>query len=157
MKTALDRIDVEIIRAMQKNARLSNKELAAEVGLAASSTLERVRRLQKADVLRGAHMDVDPRALGIRLQALVAIRMAQHNREASDAFRRYLGELPEVQAIYHVSGVDDFLLHVVARDTEHLRDFVLNSISVRPEVNRYQTSLIFDHERRTVLPLLSEG
>src|SRR5690625_2890704 len=70
----LDSVDVQIVRQLRKNARLSNKALAAAVGLAQSSCLERVRRLRMARVLTGYHAEVEPDALGIGLQALVAIR-----------------------------------------------------------------------------------
>ena len=76
--TALDRIDLALLDALQNDARLSNKQLANEVGLAPSSTLGRVRRLQEG-VLRGAHAEVDPEALGVALQAMIVIRIARHS------------------------------------------------------------------------------
>ncbi len=69
----LDRIDVELIRLLRKNARLPNKELAARVGVAPSTALERVRRLREARVLLGFHAEVAPEAVGIGLQAMVAV------------------------------------------------------------------------------------
>jgi DNA-binding Lrp family transcriptional regulator len=77
----LDRIDRALVRALQKDARLSNKELAAQVGLAPSSCLERVRRLRRTGVLRGFHADVAPEALGVGLQALIAVQLRQHSRQ----------------------------------------------------------------------------
>ena len=77
---ALDRIDYEIVRRLRNNARLSNKELAAEVGLAPSSCLVRVRGLERDGVLRGYHADVDPGSLGVRLQAMISIRLQRHSR-----------------------------------------------------------------------------
>ena len=85
--STLDRIDRQLVAALRKNARLSNRELAAHVGLSASSCLERVRRLESRGVLRGYHADVDPRALGVGLQAVVAVRLSQHSRALVDAFR----------------------------------------------------------------------
>jgi DNA-binding Lrp family transcriptional regulator len=77
---ALDRIDFALLAALQKDARLSNKELAARVALAPSSCLERVRRLREEGVLTGFRAQVDPRALGIAMQALVFVRLARHAR-----------------------------------------------------------------------------
>ena len=82
IKTRLDRTFERIIALLQKNARLSNKELAAHVGLAPSSCLERVRSLQEAGVFKGFHADVDPKALGIDLQAMIAIRLSGHSRDS---------------------------------------------------------------------------
>lgn len=83
MDQPLDRIDRAILAHLQKNARLSNKELAAKVGLAPSSCLARVQRLTKQGVIKGFHAFVDPQALGIGLQALVAVKLKQHSRRRS--------------------------------------------------------------------------
>lgn len=131
--------------ALQNNARLSNKELAARVGLAPSSCLERVRRLQSSGVIRGVHADIDPDSVGIGLQAMVAIRLGQHARETLEALRNHLVERPEVVAMYHVGGAADFLIHVAVRDTTHLRDFAFDQLTSRPEVAHLETSLIYEH------------
>lgn len=148
----LDRIDIEILGILQNNARLSNKELASGVGLAPSTCLERVRRLHEGGVLRGYHAEVNPAALGIELEAFVALRLETHSREVVDALRERTLACPEVTAVYHLAGQIDFLVHVAVRDPRHLRDFVLETFSARNEVNRVETSLIFDHSRHWQLP-----
>ncbi len=148
----LDRIDSQILAALQNDARLSNKELAARVGLAPSSCLERVRRLRAAGVLRGFRADVDPAALGIRLQAMIAVRLGRHRREAFDAVRARLLERPEVLSVFELAGVDDLLVHVAVRDAEHLRELTWSSISELPDVQHLETSLIFAHARSASLP-----
>jgi DNA-binding Lrp family transcriptional regulator len=149
---ALDRIDHAIARALQNNARLSNKELAARVGLAPSSCLSRVRRLTARGVLRGFHAEIDPTALGIGLEALMTVRLTRHIRENFDSFRSYALTLAEVVSVYQVAGADDFLIHVAVRDADHLRDFVLDQVSTRPEVAHLETSLIFDSDHKRSLP-----
>jgi DNA-binding Lrp family transcriptional regulator len=153
----LDRIDYEILTELQKNARLSNKELAARVGLAPSSCLERVRKLTAAGVLRGAHADVDPASLGIEIEAMVAVRLARHTRDRVDAFQRYVMGLAEVVAIYHVAGENDFLIHVAVTNPQHLRAVVLDGLTTRPEVAHVETALVFGHERSAVLPNYLQG
>jgi len=152
MKTTLDRIDFEIIRLLQKDARLSNKEIAAHVGLAQSSCLLRIQRLRDNRVLGGAHADVSPDALGIALQALVAVRLRQHSRQQVQAFWSHVNGLPEVLAAYHLTGAHDFLLHVAARDARHLRDFAMDDLATRKEVEHLETSLIVDFARNPVFP-----
>ncbi len=144
MKQALDRTDRAILALLQKNARLSNKELAARVGLAPSSCLTRVQRLTKEGVLRGFHAFVAPDALGIGLQALIAVKLRQHSREKVRAFMRHLLGLPEVVALYHVTGAMDFQVHVAVRGTDHLRDLALDAFTIRPEVESIQTALLFE-------------
>ena len=149
---SLDRTDTAILAALQNNARLSNKELAAKVDLAPSSCLERVRRLHEAGVLRGHHADVDPQALGIELEAMVAVRLAEHSSDKVDAFHRRALKRPEVVAVYYLAGATDFLVHVAVRGPAHLRDLVVEAFSTPGEVSRVETSLIFEHSRRWELP-----
>jgi DNA-binding Lrp family transcriptional regulator len=152
----LDRIDAGILAALQNDGRLSNKELAAKVGLAPSSCLERVRRLRAQGVLRGVHADVSPAALGIGLEAMVSIRMRQHSLRQYRDFRAHLLSIPEVVAYYNLTGSQDFLAHVMVRSTEHLYTLLLEKLTVRPEVDRIETSLVFEAVRRPSLPDLRE-
>lgn len=152
MDLRLDRIDARLIAALQNNARLSNKELAARVGLAPSSCLERVRRLLREGILRGFHAEVDPGALGITLQALVSVRLKQHSRDLAAAFRAHVDGLREVVALYHTAGENDYLLQVAVRDVDHLRNFTLDRLTARDEVAHVETSLVFEHARRWELP-----
>lgn len=144
---ALDRIDRGILAALQQNARLTNKELAARVGLAESSCHERVKRLSQGGVLRGFHADIDPRALGTDLQALVAVRLVRHTRDTVTSFRQAMLDLNEAIALFHVAGANDFLVHVAVRDSDALRDLILQAFTGRPEVAHVETSLIYEHVR----------
>jgi len=149
---ALDRIDLALLAALQNDARLSNKELAGKAGLAPSSTLGRIQRLRDAGVLRGAHADVDPSALGIGLEALVFLRMVSHSQQQADPFRDHLLAQPEVATFWYVGGEDDVLLHVMVRNAAHLHDLLQSRIASRPEVGRVRTEIIFEHVRKPALP-----
>lgn len=151
-KPTLDRIDFEILAEFQKDARISNKELAAKVALAPSTCLERVRRLRERGALRGFHAAVDPEVLGIGLQALVAVRIRRHSRARIDEFQAHAEALPESAAVYHVAGANDFLVHVMVRDAAHLRDLALEAFTSRPEVEHMETALIFAHSESRLLP-----
>jgi DNA-binding Lrp family transcriptional regulator len=151
-ETGLDRIDFEILRALSNDARLSNKELAARVELAPSSAFERVKRLREAGVLRGFHAVVDPTALGISLQAMTAVRLAKHSRQAFASFHEYAIGLEEVVAFYQVAGEDDFLVHTAVPDAERLRD-VTDRFAGHEAVMHMSTALIFEHDRKPVWPV----
>ena len=150
----LDRTDAAIVRHLQNNARLSNKELAAAVGVAPSTCLERVRRLSAEGVLRGYHADVDPQAVGVGLQAMISIRLGQHSRPLVETFQAHALGLSEVVQVYHITGANDFLVHVAVRDAEHLRDLALTAFTERPEVVHIETALLFAHWRAPGLPIL---
>ncbi|MCB9703393.1 MAG: Lrp/AsnC family transcriptional regulator [Myxococcales bacterium] len=148
----LDRIDFELLDLLQKDARRSNKELAAAVGLAPSSCLERVRRLEERGVLLGSHARVDPKALGIALQALIAVRLGEHSAPLVGGFMDEVAAHPAVLGVYYISGATDFLVHVATRTTDELRELAVDLISARPEVAHVETSLVFDLRRSEVLP-----
>ena len=147
----LDRTDRALVATLQKNARISNKDLAELVGLAPSTCLERVRALRARGVVRGFHADVDRSALGRSLEAIVSVRVRPHSRVHVDAFWEYALGLREVIEVFHVTGADDFLVHVGVADMDGLRDFVLDRMTVRPEVAHVESRLIYAQGRRAEL------
>jgi DNA-binding Lrp family transcriptional regulator len=157
MARDLDRTDFAILSALQNDARLSNKELAAKVRLAPSSCLERVRRLREQGVLLGSHARVDPRALGVELQAMIAVRLGQHAPELVATFRDAMLRRPETVAVYYLAGATDFLVHVAVRDTDHLREVAAVVVDAVEGVRHVETSLIFEHQARPGLPCYRGG
>ena len=147
LRPHLDRTDHAILQLLQEDARTTNKELASRVGIAPSTCSERVRRLERLGVFRGFHADVDLAALGVGLQALIAVRLQLHERTQVERFRAHAESLPEVVAFYHMAGSDDFLVHVVVRDSDHLRDIAMGAFTAQPEVTHIETSIIFEHTR----------
>ena len=143
----IDRTDVAILEALQNDGRLSNKQLAAQVGLAPSSCFERVKKLTASRAIRGFHAEINPSALGYALEAMIAVRLRRHSRDDYDQFRAAMLALKEVKAIHHLAGENDFLVHVLARDTDHLRDLALDNFITRPEVGHIETWLVFEHVR----------
>ena len=143
MKDALDDIDFALIGALQKNGRATNKELCDVVGLAPSTVHTRLRHLETSGAIRGYTAQADPAQLGIGLQVLVFLGLRHNSGPNIDALWRKLMARPEVIACYHLGGEDDLLLQVAARDTEHLRDGVLDFVSRQPEVGRVRTELLF--------------
>lgn len=143
----LDRIDREIVGLLMEDARRSNKEIAASVGVAQSTCSERIRRLVDERVFRGFHADVDPRIQGIGLQAMIAVRLHRHETSQVERFRSYARDLPEVVAFFHMAGNNDFLVHVAVRDSDHLRAIAMGAFTAQPEVAHIETSIIFEHTR----------
>jgi len=152
MKRQLDRIDYEILTLLRNNARISNKEIAAKVGLAASTCLVRIRVLQTSGVITGFHAELDPASLGVGIQAMIAVRLRRHFRPDVEAFHKHALGLPEVVQLYHVAGPIDFLIHVWARDSNHLRELAMTAFTAREEVSHIETELIFEHIRNTDVP-----
>ena len=156
MKRRLDRIDYEILALLRNNARISNKEIARKVGLAASTCLVRLRVLQNSGVISGFHAEINPASLGVGIQAMIAVRLVRHFKPDVDSFRRHALSLPEVVQLYHVAGTIDFLIHVWARNSDHLRDLAMTAFTSREEVSHIETELIFEHIRSSEVPSFTD-
>lgn len=149
----LDDIDLKILGLLRKNARISNKALAAKTDIAPSTCLTRLRRLERAGIIAGYHAELNPAAVGVTIQAMIGVRMVRHVRADVETFHAHAIGQKETVAIYHVAGADDFLVHVAARDTEHLRQMVLYAFTERPEVAHVETRLIFEQARTEGFPM----
>ena len=143
----IDDVDRAILEALTDDARIPNNRLAERLGIAPSTCLARVRALRSSGVLRGFHADVDLSALGRPLQAMIAVRLTVHHREEIEGFTRAVRELPGVLSVFHVAGVNDYLVWVAAADTQDLREFVVDHLATHPAVVHAETSLIYEHRR----------
>jgi DNA-binding Lrp family transcriptional regulator len=153
----LDSVDWALVRALQDDARKSNRELAAAVHVSPSTSSERVRGLREDGVIRGYHADIDFAALGRHVQALTAVTIRPPTRQNIESFRNWVGALPELVGVFVVSGASDFLLHVAVPDTDALYAFVIDRLTERPEVADVNTSVVYEHIRRTVLEPLDQA
>lgn len=147
----LDEIDRAIVSALVEDGRLANTALARSVGIAESTCLGRVRSLRDRGVITGIHASVDPATLGLPVQAMIAVRFGGHVREQVEEFQSEVRELPGVLSVIHVSGANDFLVHVAAASSDALRDIILDELTNRPGVANVETSLIFEATRGTAL------
>ncbi len=137
-------MDHRILEALAADARLTNKALAARLGLAESTCAYRVRALRDAGVIQGTAMRLNLTALGFPLQAIVKVRLGSHSQEGVSQLYDDLMAVPGVIQAIHVAGADDFHLHVAVEDAEALRDLVLEHVTVSPVVRQTETQLIFE-------------
>ncbi len=140
----LDRISFDLLALLTKDARLSNKQLAAAVGLAPSTCHERLKQLRDSGLLRGAHAEVDLRQLGLGMEALVHIELARHQRDAVDNFVARLNQVPEIRQTFLLAGRFDLLAHVAIRDMEHLKNLAYDHFTSDHGVVRIETSVVFE-------------
>lgn len=149
----LDRTDCELLRLLQEDARLSNKQLAAAVGLAQSSCHERLRRLWSAGALTGARASVDAGMLGYAIAAFFMIGTSRHERQTIDQLLDELLEIPEVQAAYLITGRYDLVVQVLARDMDHLKKLAYEHFTHRAVISRFETSIIYEGRARFSVPV----
>lgn len=141
---SLDDLDLEILAALSTHADLTNKALSQRLGLAESTCAHRVRSLRDRGVIRDTRIRLDEAALGFGLQAIIKVRLHNHTGEKVTALFDALATMPRVLQVFHVAGVDDFLVHVAVRDAAALRDIVLEHITVHPVVRGTETQLVFE-------------
>ncbi|MDQ2848834.1 MAG: Lrp/AsnC family transcriptional regulator [Actinomycetota bacterium] len=148
----LDATDRAILAVLAADGRIANNALSEQVGIAASTCLTRVRALRESGVIRGVHADIDPAAVGLPLQAMIAVRVQAGSRDHLMDFAERVRRRPEVRSVYFLAGADDFLVHVAAADSAALRNFVVDQLSAHQQVALTETNLIFEHLRGAGLP-----
>ncbi|CAM5703338.1 hypothetical protein STENM223S_00294 [Streptomyces tendae] len=109
----LDPVDLHLLRLLQNDARTTYRDLAAQVGVAPSTCLDRVTRLRRSGVILGHRLQLDPAKLGRGLQALLSVQVIPHRRELVGPFVERIRALPESLTVFHLTGPDDYLVHVV--------------------------------------------
>jgi len=150
----VDELDAALLGELQRDARRTNRDIAAAVGVSPSTALERTRALRERGVIRGATLDLDRGAVGRPVQALIAVRIRPPSRELIEGFRDWVGGLTETVGVFVVSGSEDFLVHIAVADTDGLYSFVIDRLTQRREVADVRTSVVYEHLRtRVVEPL----
>lgn len=140
----LDDVDLAILRTLAEDGRMPNKDLAQRAHIAPSTCLNRVRALRSSGVIRGFHADIDPRALGLDVSALIAVRITTGARTRLMELARRVRELPEVLGVFVVGGDHDLLVNVVCASTDELRDFVAEHLADERTFAQTQTRIVFD-------------
>jgi Lrp/AsnC family leucine-responsive transcriptional regulator len=155
MLNKLDKYDKAILNALQNNGRLSNQELADQIGLSPSACLRRFKALETAGVILGYRALLDARSLGLDLMALVHISMDKHTHERFEAFDDAIQALPNVVECLLLTGqTADYQLKVVVKDLEAYQDLLLNHITQIEGVSGVHTSFVLRKVvDKTALPI----
>lgn len=151
----LDRYDQRILTLLQENGRLSNLELADQIGLSASACLRRVRALEESGLIAGYRAMVDAQKLGLTLYALVHISMDRHTPERFAHFEEAVAQIPEVLECLLITGqAADYQLKVVVADMAAYQDLLLKRITRIEGVSGVHTSFVLRRViDKTALPV----
>jgi DNA-binding Lrp family transcriptional regulator len=141
----LDEVDREILFQLGRDGRMSNAELAERVGIAPSTCLGRVRSLVTEGVITGFSAEISPAALGLTLEALISVTLRAGARASLATFMSDMRERPQVVQVFFLGGAEDFIVHLAVRDSDELREFVLEHLSNNPTVANTRTNVVFDH------------
>ncbi len=142
MRVELDKTDLEILRLMQEDGRITNAELARRVGLSPPSILQRVRKLEERGCIRGYQAVLNGEMLGYDLLIMVQVSLGLHGDKPVDAFRQAIEGVPEVLECLHVSGDYDFLLRIAAQDMNHYERIVREKLSTLPSLGKIQSCFV---------------
>lgn len=148
----IDEIDNTLLAALQADARISNAELARQVGMAPSAVLERVRKLEERSLIAGYEARLNPRAMGLGLLAFVFVR-ADERVGASETASRLAG-IPEVLEVHHIAGEDCFLVKLRVHDTDALSALLRDQMGAIPTIKSTRTTIVLHTTKETArLPL----
>lgn len=143
----LDEIDIKILTILQKNARVSNAEVARQVKMAPSAILERIRKLEDRGIIQEYFARLNPRALGLGLLAFVNVRTDDRVSEVQTA--TLLAKIPEVLEVHHVAGEDCYLIKVRTVDAESLGRLLRNCFGAIPSVRSTRTTIVLETVKDT--------
>jgi Lrp/AsnC family transcriptional regulator, leucine-responsive regulatory protein len=130
----LDTIDLRILNALQADGRLTNQELADQVGLSPSPCLRRVRRLEREGFIRSYRAVLDREAVGLGLTVFVEIKVEKHSRDNAQALQEALLGLPEVVACHMVSGTADFIAEIVVSNLKAYERLLTDKLLTLPMI-----------------------
>lgn len=136
----LDEIDRKIIRTLQSDGRLTNLDLAAQVGLSPTPCLRRVRKLEEAGVIAGYVALVDQTRVNLPVNVFVSVSMDKQHEETLEAFEREVRTWPEVMECYLMTGDSDYLLRIVARDLQAYNRFLMEKLTRMPGLANIRSS-----------------
>jgi DNA-binding Lrp family transcriptional regulator len=136
----LDRYDIAILQELQRDARVSNTELAARIGISAAPTWRRVKALEEQGYITGYRAEIDRRKIGLGVLAFVRIDAERNNAAATRELEEAIRQIPEVTACHYISGSGTFELQVMATDLDAFSKFSLDVLLKLPHVKDLHTS-----------------
>jgi DNA-binding Lrp family transcriptional regulator len=153
----LDAIDYKILYYLQLNGRISNIDLSQKIGLSPAPTLERVKKLEKLNVIQGYHAVVNKEKVNLGISVLVNVRLSKQIDGIINSFKLKVSKFPQVIECYKVAGKNDFVLKIVVKDISAFEKFISSELSALEEVDTTETMLIISEVKHSALLPLNYG
>ncbi len=150
-KTHLNKIDLNILRELQKDARITYSELARRVGLSTSPCMERVKRLERKGIIKGYNTQLNPSKLNAGLVVFVQIRLTRSSQDIFREFKRVITQLPEIQECFLVSGNFDYLIKARVGDMEQYHKFLVETLLTLPGVHESTSYVSMEQVKETAV------
>ena len=145
----LDAVDLQILRALQENARLTTKELAARVNLSTTPVFERMKRLERSGFIKQYVAVLDAEKLGRGFTVFCSVKLKQMNRDVARDFISVIRDIPQVAECYNISGEYDYLLKIHAPDMKYYNEFIINVLGNISSIGSILSSFVMDEIKNT--------
>ncbi len=149
----LDKFDVAILEALQKDARISLQELGKQVGLTSSPCWNRVKRMEEAGVIEGYSVRVNPEKIGLTETVILHVTLDNHSDEALFQFGQALEAVPEVMEALLVSGDYDYYIRVAVEGTKGYERFLREKLYKIPGIRNSKSSFVLRRLKESQMPL----
>ncbi len=154
MHEELDKIDKAILDILQKDSTISIKDIAAEVGLSATPTHERIKQLEERGIIQKYVALVNREKIGINLLVYCNVVLKEQSKKALLDFEKAVFKIPEVMEVISISGTYDYMLKIAATDINGYNDFVMNKLANIPNIGQYHSSIVLcEAKRETAYPV----
>ncbi|WP_277976222.1 Lrp/AsnC family transcriptional regulator [Pantoea endophytica] len=139
---SLSKTDIKILQQLQQDARITNQHLADEIGLSASPTWRKVRKLEEDEVIQGYRAVLNRKKIGLNVMVFVRVTIDSHSEAEARKFEQEVMALDNVVSCYSIGGDADFLLQVVAADMDAYAEFAMSVIRRLPGIKEMQSMFV---------------
>ncbi|MBD8388910.1 Lrp/AsnC family transcriptional regulator [Dysgonomonas sp. BGC7] len=145
----LDATDIKILGVLQKDSKLTTKEIAKLVNLSPTPVFERQRRLERDGYIKRYTAELDPEKLGCNLIVFCSIKLKQHTKENGFQFMEAINQIDTITNCYNISGDYDFMLKIYVQDMKHYQDFVLNTLGEIDAIGSLHSTFVIGEVKNT--------
>lgn len=144
MTEKLDKVDLQILRTLQENARLTTKELAAQVSLSSTPVFERLKRLEREGYIKKYIAVLDADKLNQGFVVFCNVKLRRMNKDIAMEFTRIIQNIPEVTECYNISGSYDYLLKIHAPNMKYYQEFIINVLGTIDSLGSLESMFVMD-------------
>ncbi|MCI5054647.1 MAG: Lrp/AsnC family transcriptional regulator [Flavobacteriales bacterium] len=154
MAVKIDKTDLKILKILQEDGRITNLELSNKIGLSPAPTLERVRKLEKSQLINSYHAAVNEKTLGIGIQAFIQVSLVRQLDNAIESFQKKIQEIAEVVECYQVTGSFDYQLKIMVQDIPAFDKLISEKLGKIEEIGQMESYVIISTVKNSkVIPL----
>lgn len=145
----LDATDIKILGVLQKDSKLTTKEIAKLVNLSPTPVFERQKRLERDGYIKRYTAELDPEKLGCNLIVFCSIKLKQHTKENGFQFMEAINQIDTITNCYNISGDYDFMLKIYVQDMKHYQNFVLNTLGEIDAIGSLHSTFVIGEVKNT--------